>query len=1123
MRTAMLFCLLAVLAASVGCAAPTGLLLRLRMPGGLATDNMVPVWAEASLADVKAAVGPNLRNPAQATETVGGQVRVLPAQVDRTNDSHLKLCVLLPGQPAGTRLVTLRWAGEAPPPPPDMTLRVSQQDGKITIRNRDYTIVHDPAKQAGLPSSITWASGKVFDQYTLNDRVYDHGSQTGYRLGDCPDPKVELTASGPLYAEVRVTARYLKGEQAPPSAPQATYTFRYVAGSPLVRVIADMKQKDAFGWSELHLLEFYHKDPFFSEWAVGNPVVRGPFKDEKKGDVGNDWGALIEGQQALALLGEGRIYDGASDYGRYLHGPWVRWDGTETRLRTTIWIGETEDPVKAIQAAAAADRQITALVLTPSLATDLDKLRQQPVRGPWLASLVEGFMAQGLLKPADAETAVARFLRGKGLPQGQVPIGNVGVLFYSTPTLGVGIADVSGQRGFYGRLVSLFDLKHGREMLGASGELFRVTFVDPDGNRKTVTSLSPWGRGRGDLNVRNTPYRWTWSNLNGDDELQGVSITLAMSLQGDLSRWKIKVDNPSTRWSVDTVTCPVVAAGPLGEDPADDNLYAPAGYGKYYPNPTGVAMRYDGTYPNGWCCMQWLAVTDAQGGLYVAAHDPTASNKNLFVRSDGAGTVALTVEATAPNATVPGNDYENPGDLVLGVVGGGWYPATRVYRSWLDKSAPWWPEPGKYSRSDVPQWVANNQAWSCTGGFPKDCVPQTKALAKGLDVPTALHWYNWHVIPFDNDYPHYFPTKEGFRDGVKELQAAGIRVMPYINGRLWDTGSDDFATEAFPAAAKGRDGKNYIEEYGSKRKLAPMCPYTQLWQEKVRSIVKRLVSEEGVDGVYIDQVAAAAPAPCYDKSHGHPLGGGHWWVDGYWKMLGELQQEIARVSPEKMLTTESNAESYAKYFDAYLMCNSLGDREAPLFPAVYAGKIQTFGQYMQRGDWDDLGRMAQRQGRVFTWGTQLWWGDPNVITSAKAGPWLHDLAQLRRRLNEFFLHGQMFPPPPIREPLEEVTQTRIGWGGRPEPIRSAAVLATAWRTEDGKVALPIINISAQARTVTFDLNLTNYGFATTAQVAVQRVGPAGSTPCPGVRGKCSIAVNLAPCEAAALVLSVPKR
>jgi hypothetical protein len=35
------------------------------------------------------------------------------------------------------------------------------------------------------------------------------------------------------------------------------------------------------------------------------------------------------------------------------------------------------------------------------------------------------------------------------------------------------------------------------------------------------------------------------------------------------------------------------------------------------------------------------------------------------------------------------------------------------------------------------------------------------------------------------------------------------------------------------------------------------------------------VSRYAVDGVYIDQIAAAGPAPCWDPTHNHTLGGGY--------------------------------------------------------------------------------------------------------------------------------------------------------------------------------------------------------------------------------------------------------
>jgi hypothetical protein len=57
-----------------------------------------------------------------------------------------------------------------------------------------------------------------------------------------------------------------------------------------------------------------------------------------------------------------------------------------------------------------------------------------------------------------------------------------------------------------------------------------------------------------------------------------------------------------------------------------------------------------------------------------------------------------------------------------------------------------------------------------------------------------------------------------------------------------------------------------------------MCPATRFWQDRVHEITLRLYNQYGVKGVSIDQIAASAARLCFDPSHGHPLGGGHWWV-----------------------------------------------------------------------------------------------------------------------------------------------------------------------------------------------------------------------------------------------------
>ena len=296
----------------------------------------------------------------------------------------------------------------------------------------------------------------------------------------------------------------------------------------------------------------------------------------------------------------------------------------------------------------------------------------------------------------------------------------------------------------------------------------------------------------------------------------------------------------------------------------------------------------------------------------------------------------------------PGNNYTLPGKAVWRLFQGDWFDAAQLYKAWVKAEAAWWPKLEQGVRADTPAWMRELCAWAQTGGAPAEVLPVVKEFAAWLEVPVGFHWYNWHQIPFDNDYPHYFPPKEGFADAVRELQEANVFVMPYINGRLWDSrdrSAEDFefTSLALPAVAKMEDGKPFMESYGSKEsdgsdvKLGVMCPSTPLWQKTVKAIVLRLQNECGVKGVYIDQVAAATPVTCMDSGHGHPLGGGCWWNLGYWALLDNLRENMA---PDRMITTECNGEPFISKFDGYLTWRWRITGVVPVFPAISAGPFK---------------------------------------------------------------------------------------------------------------------------------------------------------------------------------------
>jgi hypothetical protein len=369
-------------------------------------------------------------------------------------------------------------------------------------------------------------------------------------------------------------------------------------------------------------------------------------------------------------------------------------------------------------------------------------------------------------------------------------------------------------------------------------------------------------------------------------------------------------------------------------------------------------------------------------------------------------------------------------------------------------------------------------AWVMTGGPPEQCVPQVLEFRQALGLPVGFHWYNWHQIPFDNDYPHYFPTREGFIAGVRQLQDAGVAVMPYINGRLWDThdqGTNDwqFTARAKPAATKKQDGEPFIEMYGSKEangqpvRLAVMCPTTQLWQRQLDSIVGRLWGECGVQAIYIDQIAAAAPVLCFDATHGHPLGGGSWWNErGYWPMLDRLRSAKAA---DKCLTTECNAEPFIRWFDGYLTWHWQYDGQVPLFPAIYGGAIQMFGRAYRGGPTKNLA-LRMKAAQQLVWGEQLGWLEPGIVREPENFAFFTNAVWLRWHLRRYFYAGQMARPPQLSGNIPSLTAD-WQWHGV-WPVTTPALMAGAWQLPaERRVTLLFANVgdAPLQATVNYDL------------------------------------------------------
>jgi hypothetical protein len=620
------------------------------------------------------------------------------------------------------------------------------------------------------------------------------------------------------------------------------------------------------------------------------------------------------------------------------------------------------------------------------------------------------------------------------------------------------------------RVGGLLDTSSGQELLATDPlPLFSLT-LRQTGSTNLLSLTGDRGWSQCDIRRHGADRELRWSRPM-EKALAGLAVSIRVSPEDDASafRWKLRVDNTSTNCSVWRVVFPQVALADLGTNAV---VLLPKGPGELQRGVWERPFKYHGDYPGGWCAMQFMAAYREGArptGLYLATHDPWGSTKDLVAESHPAArTVQLSFDHPAPNMGVAENGFALEGEVVWQLLRGDWFDAAMIYKGWARREAKWWPRLARDGRSDTPRWMRELNVWAMARTAPRECVPAMKQFREFLGVPSGLHWYDWHRIPFDNDYPHYFPTVAGFTEGVADLKAAGIFPMPYINGRLWDThdrGAEDsqFSRLALGSATKQEDGSPYAEVYNSKEtngqpvRLAVMCPTTPLWQNTVSNIVLRLLDECGTSAVYIDQIAAAAPKLCLDRTHGHPIGGGHWWNEGYWKML----ERIRRAQPPgSALTSECNSEPFIRWFDGYLTWHWQFPGQVPAFPAIYGGTVQMFGRAYRGGGTKDLA-FRMKAGQQLVFGEQLGWLDPGVVKERENAEFLRQMVQFRARFNRYFSAGEMARPPRL---LGSVPTVRADWQWSGEWwVTTDSVLTGAWQLpREKRMVLFFVNVGDES-------------------------------------------------------------
>lgn len=620
-----------------------------------------------------------------------------------------------------------------------------------------------------------------------------------------------------------------------------------------------------------------------------------------------------------------------------------------------------------------------------------------------------------------------------------------------------------------------------------------------------------WVNGDGEVRLS-----WEGFENAGLEELR-IEATVTLSNDSSESRWRLRIDG--------------LRGTPLGEirfprigniAPQEREVLAvPVWIGELARDPRSVLAdkpqgRITWDYP-GSLSMQCVTVYRDNGpGIFVATRDPATLTKRFAVTSADNHGLSLEV-CHVPGATNLNDvEFEIPYETVVGTFEGDWFTAAERYRAWATRQP--WATSSRFHQGFTPDWVEHTGIWVWNRGrSPGVLGPAARLQEAGLPVSVFWHW--WHGCPYDVGFPEYFPPREGaesFRQALESAHERGLHAIVYMNQRLWGMTTSSWTAEnAERFAVKAKDGKIHPEIYNTftKSPCAAMCIATPFWREKYAGLAAAASIEYRVDGIYMDQ--ACLSLPCYDPSHGHPIGGGNYWIDGFRALANDIRARCAGIA----LAGEGCGEAWLPHLDLMLALQVSKERYSgpnrwepiPFFQAVYGGRALLFGNYssLTMPPYDELwpaefapkeplklldrkfaAQFRLEQARAFAWGQQPTIANflPSQLEErAEEIAFVVKLAKLRRAALKYLERGTMLPPPRLNVPDVELDMSRLSiYAGQQGGLRefrgqAPAVIASAWQAEDGDAALVLVNISNEPRELSLAPNRPEY-----------RLGPKGA-------------------------------
>lgn len=550
-------------------------------------------------------------------------------------------------------------------------------------------------------------------------------------------------------------------------------------------------------------------------------------------------------------------------------------------------------------------------------------------------------------------------------------------------------------------------------------------------------------------------FQWN-TRLLYDGKQYPVEMSVTLDDNSPLLKWNLSAALPAG-WSVTDFKFPTLYV----VSPDSAKVITPGGWGNEYKYREGGV--YEANYPSWSASMQMMMVDDGSDTYFYSPRDYNACGKLMTVKAKDGSTVFDTkVVASEGWNNHDSNRFVVPWTTVSGVHPGDWSAAAVDWYRPFALTTEWGSK--KLSDRNIPQWMVEKDLWLRAKYLGDTTVIAVNRAIDYFGEDIAFHWYFWHHYPYDSHYPDYFPANERFAPIIKQVRSRNCQVMPYINGRLWDPVTESYsARNGKDASCRKPDGNLYTEIYPTS--IVPntvTCPSSPIWHDVIMELADRIQDELGTDGLYIDQIAAAAPYPCYAPNHSHPAGGGEFWYHSYRDMMQDLRRDHLR--PGNVVFSEENAECYIPCFDILLTVNTPHSptcKIVPLYPLIYSDRVLTaaftYSPYtdVRNGDF----RYENMQ--CLLYGSQLGWVDPRLLwvddKSAYEAEFLKNLVEFRKDQHDVFIGGRY-----IREFIPEGDNPYVDI-----PVFGAdyMVKGAEWLSSSGQRVLYVVNSDSKPHKV----------------------------------------------------------